>query len=132
MPNQFALIDIETKEVLKVVSGEKRFRTGLPPDVSHKGFRWVPFVQQATPKFDPKTEALGPLTDFLADGKVTRSRSKRALTEKEKSDQKDGDLPPIDDVMLKVAFQHENRLRALEGKAAITPAQFRSWIRSQL
>ena len=35
-------------------------------------------------------------------------------------------------VSLRIAFSHENRLRALEGKAAVTLAQFKSAVRSQL
>jgi XkdW protein len=31
---------------------------------------------------------------------------------------------PINQAMMKVLFNHENRIRALEGKAAITAAQF--------
>lgn len=41
-------------------------------------------------------------------------------------------LPPptladrMDQVQFKIAFNHENRVRALEGKAAITAAQFKN------
>lgn len=39
---------------------------------------------------------------------------------------KDPVIDAIDIVTLKVAFNHENRIRALEGKAAITIAQFKA------
>lgn len=35
-----------------------------------------------------------------------------------------------DVVTLKVCFNHENRIRALEGKAAVTPTQFKTAIRN--
>ncbi len=43
-------------------------------------------------------------------------------------------IDPVDAwdlVSLKIAFNHENRLRALEGKTAITLTQFKSVVRSQ-
>lgn len=42
---------------------------------------------------------------------------------------------PIDTwdvISLKIAFNHENRIRALEGKAAITIAQFKIAVKAQL
>lgn len=35
-------------------------------------------------------------------------------------------------ITLKIAFNHENRIRALEGKAAITVAQFKAAVRAIL
>ena len=47
--------------------------------------------------------------------------------------------PPIPDpidawdiITLKIAFQHENRIRALEGKAALTLAQFKAAVKTLL
>ena len=39
---------------------------------------------------------------------------------------------PIDAAVLKVLFNHENRIRAFEGKAAITTAQFITAIKALL
>ena len=41
-------------------------------------------------------------------------------------------LSSWDAITLKIAFNHENRLRAIEGKAAITVAQFKTAIRAML
>lgn len=47
--------------------------------------------------------------------------------------------PPIRDALdswnfitLKLAFNHENRIRALEGKAAVTVAQFKTAVKAML
>lgn len=41
-------------------------------------------------------------------------------------------LDTWDMISLKIAFNHENRIRVLEGKAAITLAQFKTAVRSLL
>lgn len=41
-------------------------------------------------------------------------------------------IDAVDIVLLKVAFNHENRLRAIEGKAAITMAQFKTAVKALL
>lgn len=44
----------------------------------------------------------------------------------------DDAVDSIEIVALKIAFNHENRIRALEGKAAITLAQFKAALRTLL
>jgi len=36
----------------------------------------------------------------------------------------------VDETLLKVLFNHENRIRALEGRAAVTAAQFRDAVKT--
>jgi hypothetical protein len=45
---------------------------------------------------------------------------------------KNKQLSKMDLVQFKIAFNHENRIRALEGKAAITQAQFQNAVKALL
>jgi hypothetical protein len=42
------------------------------------------------------------------------------------------DVGAVERVLLKIAFLQENRIRDLEGSAAITLAQFKTWVKAQL
>lgn len=45
---------------------------------------------------------------------------------------KEAAMEGLDRLALKVMFNHENRIRALEGKSAITAAQFRAALKAML
>ena len=42
---------------------------------------------------------------------------------------KEHEIGKVDTVLFKIAFQHENRIRALEGKQAVSAQQFRSAVK---
>ena len=47
-------------------------------------------------------------------------------------DPRDYQVDAVDTALLKVAFNHENRIRVLEGKSSITQAQFRNAVKALL
>ncbi len=56
----------------------------------------------------------------------------RDKTAEELDADKEATIDRFDALGFKVMFNHENRVRALEGKAAITAAQFRSALKAML
>lgn len=92
---------------------------------------WVP-VTVVDPPFNPATEVKeGPVETIAAD-QVTRTWTVRAKTAGELDAEKEHRLDDFDRLTLAVAFDHENRIRALEGKAAVTAAQFRAALKARL
>lgn len=96
-----------------------------------EGWRWVT-VTIVKPAFDEATQVLEGPADSLGKGGLTRTWTVRAKTAQELDAEKDGRVSAIDALTLAVAFDHENRLRALEGKTAITAAQFRAALKARL
>jgi hypothetical protein len=102
-----------------------------PPDLSRKGVRWLPLVV-TDPPFDAATEVrTGPAASVLPD-RVTETWTVRAMTADELDARKDIAVDAFDALTLRIAFNHENRIRALEGKQAATVAQFRSALKALL
>lgn len=111
---------------------ENRTYPTKPDDIPHKGIQWLPCDPVSPPSFDPDTELVSGPTYTVNGSVVTESYTKRALTVQELDALKDAKVSAIDKVQLKIAFNHENRIRALEGKAAITQQQFLAAIKTLL
>lgn len=95
------------------------------------GYRLVP-VEDTNPPVNPATEIkTGPVVTAFAD-KVTRVWTVRSKTAQELDDEKTAAAAGINDVLFKVAFNHENRIRTLAGQASVTAAQFRAAIKALL
>lgn len=110
-----------------------RIATNIDPTVQTKpGFKWVAVVDNAPPAFDAATEAVeGPV--YVADANsVTETYTKRTLSAQEVDDRKDSKIFGIDSLMFQIAFNMENRVRALEAKAPITAAQYRTALRARV
>ena len=94
--------------------------TGFDKCDTPEKFGWLPVADDAVPAFDAATQRLS--ESLAVNGQtVKRSFSVVALPD------------PItywDVITLKVAFNHENRIRALEGKQAITAAQFKNAVKA--
>ena len=85
--SKFALIQISTQEVLKVVDGQKRFRSGLPPVLKvEKDAKWLKYVED-NPPVDQTQVKSGPV-DVITNTKVTRTWTVRSKTLQEISDAK--------------------------------------------
>ena len=56
---EYALLNTSDDSLVKT-----REIDGTPPDVSHKGWAWVPVVRDAQPSFDPATQNLVPDNGF--------------------------------------------------------------------
>lgn len=109
-----------------------RYDSNVDPNVATKtGWRWLP-VTDTRPLAGDNQIVEGPTVTVLADS-VTRVWTVRDLTAGELDAQKT-DLveSEILTVVGKVLFNHENRVRALEGKAAITADQFKTALKALL
>jgi hypothetical protein len=108
-------------------------RGGIDPSVRTKpGYRWVPAPEAQRPAYDPETQVIeGPVRTVGA-SEVTETYSVRAKTAAELDADKDAKISIMDRAQLRVLFNHENRIRALEGKQAITQAQFVAAVKALL
>ena len=122
----YALVQLSDSAVL-----DTRDFAGIPPDVTRKGIQWLPLVV-TDPAFDPATEVkTGPIVT-VAKGQVTKVWTVRALTGDELDAVKGVQIDAVDVLVGKVLLNHENRLRALEGKQAATAAQFKAALKAFL
>lgn len=97
-----------------------------PPDIPHKQVVWLPFVRSAAPALDTATQVLlGPTITIHADH-VSSDYSVRQKTQIELDTNKQAHVDSVDMLVFKVLFNHENRIRTLESKAAITAQQFKT------
>lgn len=93
----------------------------------------LPVVTSPRPSFDPATQIVeGPI--YTIDGDhVTQSWNLRDLTAQEIEARKDAQVDAaFQKLLFDVNFDQENRLRALEGKPAITKAQYRNALKAAL
>ena len=114
----------------------KAVASNIDPQTGTKaGWKWLPLVN-IRPDFDSQTQmSEGPVRSFYADRVedvwTVRNKTAPELTAEVES-RKEQMLDSLNDIQNKVLFNHENRIRALEGKAAITPAQFRAALKGLL
>lgn len=109
-----------------------RTATNVDPTVQTRaGWKWLP-VEVTNPAYEPATQVSeGPVVSVLSD-KVTRVWTVRAKTVAELDADKDNVVNAMDMLAFKVLFNHENRIRTLESKAAITAAQFKAALKAML
>lgn len=104
-----------------------RVEANIDPAVpTRTGYRWLPYQVAALPAFDPATQVLEPPVVQIGAEAVTESRSVRAKTTAEIDAEKLQRVNALDLLVFRVLFDHENRLRVLEGRPSVTPAQFRA------
>jgi hypothetical protein len=84
------------------------------------------------PAFDPATQVRSGPVDTVGKDSVSRAWTVRAMTADELDAVKGVQVDAIDLVVGKVLLNHENRIRALEGKQAATAAQFRAALKALL
>ena len=99
--------------------------------ITKDGFRWVILEQQPKPEFDPSTHVCEQ-TEALVKNKLVRGWSVRAKTADEVDAIKTAEVDRVQGVVLKVILDHENRIRAIEGKGAVTAAQFKTAIKARI
>lgn len=122
---EYALIEIATNAIR-----EFREFAEAPPDVTRKGVKWLPVaVTDPAPTATQVKE--GPVITVEAK-QVTRVWTVREKTSDEIDAGKEAYLSSIDMLGFQINFDHENRLRVLEGKAVITAAQFRAALKARL
>jgi hypothetical protein len=122
----FACVTTESNSVL-----HERELASQPPDLPHKGLKWLP-VTVIDPSFDPAAEVKeGPAIAVLA-SEVTKLWTVRAKTVQELDADKIAKVDGVSRVAFLAAFNHENRIRALEGQPPVTQAQFRNALKGLL
>lgn len=110
-----------------------RLATNVDPAVATKtGWRWLPCPDVARPPFDPATEVVEGPAYTVGASAVTEVWTKRPMTAQEIDARKEARLDAEDRLHFEVHFDLENRVRALEGKAAITRAQYRAALKARL
>jgi hypothetical protein len=112
---------------LKIAGGEF-----CPPDIPHKGIKWLPAPLTAPPSFNPDTEVRGDAQVVVGKDAVTTTYEVRPKTAAELDGDKDAKLDSLGTFILKTLCDHENRVRVLERKSEITAAQCRAAIKAQM
>lgn len=112
-------------------------RDDIDPRDAHtkSGYRWLPIVIDRA-DFNPLTQFRSGPFDTIGAKQVTRAWTVRDKTAQELSDEaeatKERQIDEAGQVAFRVLFNHENRIRALEGKQAVTPEQFRAALKAML
>ena len=104
------------------------------PSLPHKPALAFYTVETVKPDFDAATQIrFGPTVEEDHDAKVRRYvYTVRDKTAEELEADKEARIDRLDLVALRIAFNHENRIRALEGKQAISAAQFKAAVKALL
>ena len=129
---KYVLVEDETDTILKEVEGDREFRTGTPPDLPLKPFRWLPLEVTNPDLEDYATHTIeGPVTTVKAK-KATRAWTVRPKTDEELDADKEGQIPPSNSIQFKAMLDVENRTLALENKPAVTAADYRETLKGML
>ena len=133
---RYVLVEDETNKILEEVEGDKEFRTGTPPDLPQKPFRWLPIEITDHDVADHATHLKeGPVITVEAD-KVTKVWTVNAKTEQELDAElaarKENRIPRSSSVEFKAMLDIENRTLALEGKPAVTELEYRETLKAML
>lgn len=111
-----------------------RFDANVDPSGAavRPGWRWLPVARPSSPTFDQTTEVMvGPNVVLFADH-VEVQFTKRNKTAAELDADKDTQVEGVQLAVFKLLFNINNRVRVLEGNAALSPAQFRALVKSLL
>ncbi len=129
---RYVLVEDETDTILKEVEGDREFRTGTPPDLPLKPFRWLP-LEVTNPDVTDHTTHIkeGPVTTVKAK-KATRAWTVRPKTAEELDTDKEARIPPSDSIQFKAMLDVENRTLALENKPAVTADDYRETLKGML
>lgn len=126
---RFALINTTDNSII-----EFRDYATKPNDPAGKPRKWLSCPLVAPPAFDPATERVTGPTYTVGASEVTEAWTKVALTAQEISDAKDAAVNSINGglypVLFRAMFNLNNRVRALEGQAALTQAQFKAVLKA--
>jgi hypothetical protein len=112
----------------------ERFRhyESKPGDLPNKGLKWLPAPIVAQPAYDEATHVLtGPFYS-IGEAEVTESWTVREKTAQEIDDEKTSRVNSYDRLAFEIAFDMENRVRVLEGRASVTRAQYRTALKARL
>lgn len=109
-----------------------RVEKNIDPTVSTRsGYKWLLYVR-VMPDFNSETQVREGPVRTIGDKSVTDTWTVRAKTSGELDAGKDAIVSAVDKLQFMIAMDMENRVRALEGKAQITAAQYRAALRARL
>ncbi len=81
---KIALVKVADNSVVKVVDRDKTFGGDTPPDISHKGLKWLDYTDTPEPTIDPDTQKIdGPPTDVVTANAVTKTWNVVSLSQAE-------------------------------------------------
>ena len=129
---RYVLVEDETDTILKEVEGDREFRTGTPPDLPLKPFRWLPLEITNPDVDDYATHTKEGPVEAVKAKKVTRVWTVRPKTADELDADKEGQIPPSDSIQFKAMLDVENRTLALESKPAVTVDDYRETLKGML
>lgn len=113
-----------------------RLDRNIDPKAGTKyGYSWRP-VEKDKPDFDPLTQEQSGPDLIVEENRVVRrwtvtDKSAEQLAQ-EADDAKERETNALGRLALRVLLSHENRMRKLEGRGEVTPAQFRKTIKKML
>jgi hypothetical protein len=113
-----------------------RIATDVDPTVpTRSGWRWLPCPVGEKPTIDPTTHKIDGPIYAVGETEVTERYSAVGLTAQEIDDAKSAAVAGMNgswSPFLRVILNHENRIRALEGKNSITMAQLKAALKALL
>ena len=129
---RYILVEDETNKILKEVDGDREFRSGTPPDLPLKPFRWLPLEITNPDVEDHATHTKEGPVESVGAKKVTRVWTVRPKTADELDADKEARIPPSDSIQFKAMLDVENRTLALESKPAVTVDDYRETLKGML
>lgn len=109
-----------------------RFAENIDPTAQTKiGYKWLP-VESAAQSTPAETQTVVGPTYSIKPDKVVESYSLNNLTQSEIDASKTARIEGLDPLLLKLAFNHENRIRAIESKQPLALDKFKEALRAML
>ena len=128
---RYVLVEDVTNKILEEVEGDKEFRTGTPPDLPQKPFRWLP-LEVTNPNIDSSKEVKEGPNITVEPKRVIKKWNVRKKTAEELDVDKELQLPRSDSIQFKAMMDVENRTLALEKKPKLTVAKYRTALKELL
>lgn len=108
-----------------------RIENNIDPKVETKpGYKWL-VVETVDVPYDPATQ-VRTRARVVEKDRVLQTWDVRSKTAEEIDAEKESRLNAYDKLNFAVNLDHENRIRALEGRQAVTAAQYRSALKARL
>ena len=81
---KFAAVKLADNSIRHIVDGDKEFAGGTPPDVTNRGYKWLPYIALGKPVFNPDTHKIdGGPSDVVTATEVTKTWTVVAFTQAE-------------------------------------------------
>lgn len=129
--DKYAIVD-NVNNIVSFSSEQTEYNPEKGSAENPASWRSLPCVAGTPPPFDPETEVITGPTYVVNPTDVTEMFGKRLLTEAELQAIKDTAIEAADDVLWAIAYDHENRILALEGKVLLTEEEFKTAVEELL